>query len=90
MTTKTEKRRHGSRGKPVTHSEVEFFVCEVCEKEYRADDPEYVDPCPECGVLACVDCWFMTFDLNCPNCERQCEEYRPGQNYREKDIFQDA
>lgn len=90
MTTKTEKRRQMAPAKPAAPSDDDLLTCEVCGKEYRASDPEYSAPCPECGVLACNDCWFLTSDFNCPNCERKCEEYRPDQGYPKKDIFQDA
>ena len=66
------------------------MACEVCGREYRAEDPEYTAPCPECGVLACVDCWFTTFDYKCPNCDGKREEYVENRQYPQKDIFQDV
>lgn len=90
MTTKTKRRGQRAPAKPEPPCESEVMTCEVCGIEYRAEDPEYCVPCPECGVLACVDCWFATFDHRCPSCDRNREEYRDDLQYHKKDIFQDA
>lgn len=90
MTTKTKRRGQRAPAKVGAPSEDEVMACEVCGREYRVADPGYCAPCAECGVLACVDCWFTTFDHQCPNCDGKREEYRENRQYPKKDIFQDA